>query len=139
MKTFPQFDFAHPDVFGTSAGFTTTPAGRLRLVHGDEAVRQAIVMLLSTRPGERVMRPRYGCDLHHLAFHPNDATTAGMAEHAVRAALRAFEPRIDAVEVRAGPDPEDDEVLRIDLRYRVRTTGRIDSLAWLFHLGVTPR
>jgi len=45
--------------------------------------------------GERVLRPEYGCDLHRLVFSPNDATTAGLAVHYVRAALLRWEPRIE--------------------------------------------
>ena len=51
------------------------------------AVRQSILMLLSTRPGERVMPPDYGCPIHRLVFSPNDATTAGLAIHYVRHSL----------------------------------------------------
>ena len=60
--------------------------GRLAMVEGNAAVRQAIQMLLSTAPGERVMRPGYGCDLQRLVFAPNDDTTAGLASFASTAA-----------------------------------------------------
>ncbi|MBK8978604.1 MAG: GPW/gp25 family protein [Planctomycetes bacterium] len=139
MAAFRCYDFAHPDRFGIGAGFTTTPAGALRIVHGEDSIRQAIVMLLSTSPGERVMRPHYGCDLRRLVFQPADATTAGLAVHAVRTALRRYEPRIELLRVDAGPAPDHDAALLIEVDYRIRTTGRIESLAYLFHLGVPTR
>ena len=53
------------------------------MIAGDAAIRQSIILLLTTTPGERVMRPDYGCPLHRLMFQPNDATTAGLAIHYV--------------------------------------------------------
>ena len=49
------------------------------MVQYNDSIRQAILLLFSTRPGERVMRPDYGCDIHRLVFSPNDDTTAGLA------------------------------------------------------------
>ncbi len=71
--------FADPGLgaFGRAGGLTVTPTGALATTSGDAAVRQAILLLLTTRPGERVMRPTYGSHLHRLIFAPNDPTTAG--------------------------------------------------------------
>src|SRR4030095_8620470 len=63
---------------GAQSGPRPSPSGGLELVHGDRAIRQSIMLLLTTVPGERVMRPDYGCPLHRLLFWPNDATTAGL-------------------------------------------------------------
>ena len=52
-------------------GISVTPAGGVAMVSDEAAVRQSIIMLLSTRPGERVMRPDYGCPLHRLVFNFN--------------------------------------------------------------------
>lgn len=97
-------------------------------VTDDEAVRQAVLMLLSTRPGERVMRPDYGCDLHSLIFSPNDDTTAGIAIYLVRTALQRWEPRVEIRDLDAGPDPEDPAVLVISLKYQVRMTRTNDEI-----------
>ncbi len=59
------------------------PDGRVATVSGDASVRQSLMLLLATLPGERVMRPDYGCPLHRIVFAPNDATTAGLAIHYV--------------------------------------------------------
>lgn len=139
MRPFRAFDFAHPDRFAAGAGFTTTPSGALRVLGDEESVRQAIVMLLSTVPGERVMRPKYGCDLRRLVFQPADATTAGLAVHAVRVALSAWEPRIDVLRVDAAPARTADAALWIEVEYRLRSTRRVESLAYLFQLGLPSR
>ncbi|MFG2060840.1 GPW/gp25 family protein [Micromonospora sp. NPDC048871] len=107
---------------GRGGGLGLTAAGGLAMTDGDETVRQALFLLLSTTPGERLMRPGYGSRLHRLVFAPNDDTTAGLAIHYVRAAIARWEPRIDVLDVDAGPDPEDAWRLVIRLDYRIRAS-----------------
>jgi hypothetical protein len=76
---------------GEGSGLRVDAKGDLETVEDDSAVRQAILLLIATRPGERVMRPAYGCDLQRLVFSPNDDTTAGLAitlDYRVRATQR---------------------------------------------------
>jgi hypothetical protein len=91
-------------------------------------VRQAILLLLTTKPGERLMRPEYGCDLHRLVFAPNDATTHGLAIHYVRQALQRWEPRVDIVRLDADCNESDPGRMDILLEYRMRRTLRQDAL-----------
>ncbi len=105
------------------------------MVDGHDSVRQAILLLLSTIPGERVMRPDYGCQLHRLVFSPNDETTAGLAIHYVRQALDLWEPRIDVLRLDAERNAEDPEQLTISLEYRVRATQQIDTTTFSFNLS----
>jgi len=79
--------FLHPDFDPGASGLQLSPRGALALVEDEEAVRQALLLLLTTTPGERVMRPDYGCELARLVFAPNDDTTAGLAIHYVRRAV----------------------------------------------------
>lgn len=113
---------------GAETGPVPSAAGGLQLVHGDAAIRQSIMLLLTTVPGERVMRPDYGCPLNRLMFWPNDATTAGLAIHYVRQAIRRFEPRVQIVRLDAGADAGNGAVLLITLEYRVRETGTVDRI-----------
>ena len=107
--------------------------GRLAMVDEDAAVRQSILLLLATRPGERVMRPRYGCDLARILFWPNDDATAGMAQHYVRRALEAWVPKIQVLALDARRDEDEPGILRITLDYRVRATQHRHNLS----LGVS--
>lgn len=124
--------FIHPDLEASPAGtgVVATPAGRLEQVAGEATVRQALILLLSTRPGERVMRPGYGCDLHQLMFEPNDETTAGLVIHHVRRAIERWEPRVEILELDAGPDPQEPGRLEIVLGYRVRFFPEPRQLRW---------
>jgi phage baseplate assembly protein W len=131
MKDAPNsrgFRFFHPDLDEPPAGLRVGPGGAPELVDGVEAVRQAVLLLLSTTPGERVMRPDYGCDLHRLLFAPNDDTTAGLAIHYVRRALERWEPRIAVLRVDADRDPDQPGVLEVSVDYKVRAAQRRDQV-----------
>lgn len=120
--------FSHPDFDQESAGMHISPTGGVDMVDQHASIRQAILLLLSTRPGERVMRPHYGCNLHRLIFWPNDSTTAGLAIHYVRRAIERWEPRVEILELDAGRSPSDPSRLDIDLHYRVRATQKSDRV-----------
>jgi phage baseplate assembly protein W len=127
---------------GAGQGPAVTPAGGIALVTGDAAVRQSLILLLSTTPGERVMRPDYGCPLHRLMFWPNDATTAGLAIHYVRQAVQRWEPRIEILRLDAGrsatrgeASEESPSTLFVWLDYRVRATQRTDQLSLTLDLA----
>jgi phage baseplate assembly protein W len=127
--------FGHPDLGdGDAAGLPVTAARRTAMVEGTAAVRQAILLLLSTVPGERVMRPEYGCPLHRLLFATNDDTTAGLAIHYVRQAVERWEPRAEVVSVDAAPAQERAEQLDVTLVYRVRSTNDLDQLTLVVDL-----
>ena len=113
-----------------NSGLRLTASGGLALVEGAAAIRQAIMILLSTRPGERLMRPEYGCPLHRLAFEPNDAATAGLAMHYIRSALLRWEPRIDiiALVVESNAVDREEGCLVVRLEYRVRASSEIATM-----------
>ena len=116
------------------AGFVISPTGGIDMVEDRASVRQAVFLLISTIPGERVMRPDYGCDLHKLTFSPNDGTTAGLAIHYVRQALDRWEPRIQVTYLDADPHPEEPGRLDILLEYRLRRAERTEQLAFSISL-----
>jgi len=123
IEPFPAWRFVHPDVAGPPAsGLQVSATGGIELVSGDRSIHQAILILISTRPGERVMRPSYGCDISPFLFSPNDETTAGLAIHFVRQAVERWEPRVDVIAVDAVQDDHEPELLRVTLTYRVRMT-----------------
>jgi phage baseplate assembly protein W len=108
--------------------------GRIEMVEGDASVRQAILLLLSTRPGERVMRPEYGCELSRLVFSPNDDSTAGLAIHFVTQAILRWEPRVDIRRVDALANPDRPGQLDIVLEYRVRSTLHEEQVTFPLNL-----
>ena len=108
-------------------------AGRLPLAEGAEKVRQSILIILETEPGERVMRPDFGCGLRRYLMQPNSSATRTLIERDVGRALELWEPRIrlDAVTVSPGEDPA---LVLIDIAYSHLRDGRRDNLVYPFHL-----
>src|SRR5262249_7975768 len=130
--------FVHPDfdLATRAAGLHVSTRGGMEMVEGKSSVQQAVLLLLSTRPGERVMRPNYGCDLHRLVFSPNDDTTAGLAIHYVRQAIERWEPRVEVtrLDARRSADESRPGNLEIYLEYRVRATQQRETLVYAFDL-----
>jgi phage baseplate assembly protein W len=124
------WQFVHPDydVPQEEDGLRLTARRAIAMVEDDLAVRQSVLLLLSTTPGERVMRPEYGCSLNQLIFSPNDDTTAGLAVHFVREAIQRWEPRAEILRLEAAANASAGEVLDILLEYRVRPTRRVEVL-----------
>jgi len=137
VRRYRAWRFLHPDIDAQEefAGLGISARGGIEMVDEQASVRQAILLLLSTVPGERVMRPEYGCDVHKLIFSPNDNTTAGLAIHFVKQALDRWEPRIEVTYLDADPNPEEPSRLDIILEYRLRTMHRTDQLAFALSLA----
>jgi len=130
MSRYRAWRFLHPDLDESREewGLQLSSRGGIAMVGEEASVRQAILLLISTSPGERVMRPDYGCQLRQLVFAPNDDTTAGLAIHYVRQALEKWEKRIRIVDLDAGPHPESPGVLEIFLEYLVIATHQTDQI-----------
>lgn len=124
------------DFLGVGVGFPVTldEAGQIQTARYEESIRQAIWVILGTAPGERVMRPDFGCGIHDLVFAVNSAGTAGRAASLVRGALLRWEPRIDVLAVDAVADPAQPNLLLIKIDYQVRTTNSRFNLVYPFYL-----
>lgn len=101
---------------------------------GEEGIRQSIWTILGTSPGERVMRPDFGCGIYDLVFGVNNAATASAVAGAVRDALTTWEPRIDVLDVYAAADPSRPGLLVIEINYQVRSTNSRFNLVYPFYL-----
>jgi uncharacterized protein len=131
------WQFLHPDFSASEGapGLRIMPTGGVAMVGEEASIRQAILLLLSTSPGERVMRPDYGCELHKLIFSPNDETSAGLAIHYVRRALELWEPRIEIVHLDSVYNEDDPVKLTIYLEYRIRITQQVQELSLSVNLA----
>ena len=109
-------------------------AGRqLPVVSGAAAVRQSMLVILETEPGERVMRPGFGCGLRRYLMKPNTTSTRALIRRDVELALSTWEPRVElaAVHVRAGEDPS---MVVISVDYLHVRDGSRGNLVYPFYL-----
>ncbi len=128
---------ANTDFLGLGWNFPVglDDGGQIELApDSEEGIRQSIWTILATSPGERVMRPDFGCGLHDLVFGVNNAATATAVTRAVREALATWEPRIDVLDAYAAPDPSRPNVLVIEINYQVRSTNSRFNLVYPFYL-----
>ncbi len=108
--------------------------GSLGLVDGHDEIVQSIRLILGTSPGERPMRPDFGCAIHHYVFSPAGTTTAARIEAEVRTALLTWEPRIDLLDVAVSPDSGSDSMLLIDITYSIRDVNDPRNLVFPFYV-----
>jgi uncharacterized protein len=124
------------DFVGSGWGFPvrTDATGRIALVSGQQEIEESIRLILGTAPGERPMRPEFGCGIHDLVFASEDAATIGRIELEVRQALRRWEPRIDVHDVEVAPDEDEPSQLRIGVVYSIRSTNDPRNLVVPFYV-----
>lgn len=113
----------------------TDGRGGIALSSDVTEIEQAINVILGTGPGQRVMRPDFGCKIHDLAFAPINANTLGLVQRYVEEAIGWWEPRVDLVDVTVTTDASMRAVgkLLIHLRYRIKHTEDERSLVYPFY------
>jgi phage baseplate assembly protein W len=109
-------------------------AGAIAEAREEDKVRQSIEIILRTAPGERVMRPDFGCGIHDLVFDTISGAMIGRVASVVAGALATWEPRIDVLSVRSQQDTEDPTRLLIEINYRLRSSNSRFNLVFPFYV-----
>ena len=124
-----------PSWLGKGWSFPVAPDadGALELLDGPDKVRQSIQLILDTDPGERIMRPTFGCGLRRYLMQPNTVATRTLIERDVKQALLNWEKRItvQAVSVSPGDDPA---LVYIGIAYVHVRDGRPGNFVYPFYL-----
>jgi hypothetical protein len=97
------------------------------MVSDDANIKRSIRLIVFTVPGERVMRPNFGCEIHSLIFHPCNDQTAALAERYVSEALQAWEPRIDVVAVTVDFGAMELGEMFVNIQYKIKDKHDIRS------------
>lgn len=119
---------------GTGLRFPLRPqTGALTWTRGDTLLRQSIDTILDTEPGERVMRPDFGCGLRRYLMEPNSAGTRAAISADITEALNRWEPRIRVTEVSVTPG-EEPALVWIDIAFVRLVDLRQDNLVYPFYL-----
>ena len=107
--------------------------GLIASVAYEEDIRQSIRIILETAPGERVMRPNFGCGIHELVFTAVDSTAIQLIRSTVEEALRRCEARIDVLGINVDEDATTEGQLLVEIEYRVRKTNQTGNLVFPFY------
>lgn len=127
-RSFLGTGWAFPPVFSREKG-------GVNLSSDLEDINQSLAILLSTRPGERVMRPDFGCNLDRLLFEPLNISLATYVEDIVKTAILYHEPRILPQKVLIRERQEDPGTLDIIVDYEVRSTNTRYNFIYPFYLN----
>lgn len=98
-----------------------------------EDINSSLHILLSTRLGERIMIPEYGCNLEELLFQPLDITLKTYIKDLIKTAILYHEPRIDAKKISLDTSQELEGMVQIEIEYIVRITNSRGNMVFPFY------
>ncbi|MEW2275507.1 baseplate protein [Streptomyces sp. SID685] len=105
----------------------------IRMVTGNALLEQSMRLILTTYPGERPMRPKFGSRLRDYVFAGTDPATLNEVNREVTYSLGACEPRVDIKAVRVEPDPDDSALVRIQISYAEKGTNDFRNMVFPFY------
>ena len=111
----------------------TDTTGGIALVSKGREIEESIRLILGTAPGERPMRPEFGCRIHDEVFSGINAGTAGRIVQEVRDAIVRWEPRVELDSVEVSVDAKDPAILYVELSYTIKTTNDRRNLVFPFY------
>jgi phage baseplate assembly protein W len=106
----------------------------LELSHDDRDIAESIYILLSTTPGERVMNPGYGCNLHSMVFASVNASMKTRMEDLISTAILYYEPRINLVAINIDSTDQMEGKLDIGIVYEIKGTNSRKNMVYPFYL-----
>jgi uncharacterized protein len=106
----------------------------MAMVEREQIIRQSIEAILDTNPGERIMRPDFGCGLSRYLMEPNTVMTRTSMQRDINNALTQWEPRIQLTNVAVTPG-EDPSLVWIEISYVRLADRREDNLVYPFYLS----
>lgn len=104
------------------------------LVAEEDEIAQSLHVLLSTRPGERVMQPSFGCNLDVMLFEPLTTTLIAYVKDMIETSILYFEPRIDLDAVKINTEEANAGLVLIELQYTVLSTNSRYNLVYPYYL-----
>lgn len=119
--------------FAFPPSFARGGAG-VAMVDGDEDIAQSLGIILSTRPGERVMQPAFGCALDDFAFEEIDQGLINRLTRIVSDAILYHEPRVELLGVAVNASDVLTGRVDIEIRYCSRVTNSRFNMVWPFYL-----
>ena len=105
----------------------------VEMVSAEEDIRQSIRIILGTMPSERVMDPKFGCDMFRYVFETDDPTYLTMLRDTIYDALLYYEPRIKVSEIQFGKERLPEGVLHISISYIVIITNTRSNMVYPFY------
>jgi uncharacterized protein len=113
--------------------FRIDAAGSVAMVNDEREIDEAIRIILATSPGERAMRPEFGCRIHDYLFSPAGVETAAGISFEVDRAIQRWEPRVTVNSVDVKYDAIDRGLVYVDINYRINDSNDERNLVFPFY------
>jgi len=126
-KTFLGVGWKFPPTFDKTSG-------SVMLVSEEEDIKESLNILLSTKPGERIMIPEYGCNLQKMVFEGIGVSTITQIKSMIQDAILFFEPRIILENIEVSKDSENDGLLLVNLVYTIRKTNKRSNMVYPYYV-----
>jgi len=126
FKTFLGTGWSFPPVFDKQTL-------QVEMVSDEEDIRQSLMLLLSTYPGERVTNLKYGCNIHRLTFDSINTQVIDEIRQAIELAVLYYEPRITLLDTKIDARSEIEGVIYIELSYLIRRVNIRNNIVYPFY------
>jgi phage baseplate assembly protein W len=126
------------DFLGRGWSFPPDFAGQqtgVKMLEEEADVASSLEILLSTIPGERVMQPRYGCNLSELLFENLDTRLKTLIADKVESSILYYEPRVTLDSVTIGEALALEGVVLIQIVYTVRSTNSRFNFVYPYYIN----
>lgn len=124
------------NLLGKGWSFPVVPdvQGRVKFSQHEKSIEESIRIILNTTPGERLMRPDFGCAINEMIFTPNTPQSITLAEHYITEAIIKWEPRVILKEVKGEPDKDNPVLVNIKIHYEIRSVNTFFNMVYPFYL-----
>src|SRR4051812_18881036 len=116
-------DFQQDDFIGKGWSFPptfTAAINSVEITEKNDDIQRSLQILLTTTVGERIMQPKYGCNMDEMIFQSLDTTTKTIIKDKIKTAILYFEPRIDVTGISMNNTNELEGMVLIEIEYVIR-------------------
>jgi hypothetical protein len=131
-------EFEQDDFLGKGWSFPPTFNSSVKGVEMTEKlddINRSLQILLTTRPGERIMQPKYGCNMDEMVFEPLSTAVKTIMKDKIKTAILYFEPRIDVIAIAMDTTNELEGEIIIEVEYMVRATNSRFNFVFPYYIN----
>ncbi|MCB9284077.1 MAG: GPW/gp25 family protein [Lewinellaceae bacterium] len=107
--------------------------GEVEIASGFEDINQSLEIILTTRLGERLMQPKFGCSMKDMVFDAINSGAIGLLQNMIETAILYFEPRIDVEKIDLNFEDTAGRLL-IEIHYKVRNANSRFNFVFPYYL-----
>ena len=105
----------------------------VEMTEQNDDIRCSLEILLTTRIGERIMEPKYGCNMDDLVFESLDANIETLIRDRIKTAILYFEPRINVIKIELSLTDELEGRIIVEIEYEIITTNSRFNFVYPFY------